>query len=563
MAMHGLDLTYATLATTRNEAAIDALADGLDSGDRIIRRRCLEALMTRSEPRCAEAILQRWHHLQAEDVRALLPGKRTLASAIGRALGEDAASAQKSSSPADRRATAIAATVQLELNELIPPLVQLAESCPVDQLRRQATDAVLQLAQSLGRDARRNYDRPSERGPALARLAKSVPMFPTHQNEDLLDAFLAISSWSDRDLRNLLDSTSPHADRLIQRFAASRQPAVIDLAAGFLRRRTVPEPLKQVLHGRHDALFRERLLRTIGSSPSAAMLRNLAALGIPHCCRDGEELLDDLAPNDHAALAQLYVAADTDNIRTLHILAAVVQRGGPGTEAAAARGFRQCEVPSSDVWIRAAIPIAQGDYATIERDYTTRLLYRLIRLLDHGNANLVEAVRRVLAPLHMKPMLSQFESLDTKTRWRLGHVVRMIDPQSIECIEQALRHPLLQRRLQAITAATAVAGAEELVDSFAHVIHEDHREARLRAVEALRHASSERTLTLLREMTTLPESGVRDAAKEALHHRLRQMPQNGDSAPPGAVPSDSARPAALPPADPEPTDDSRPAMDAP
>ena len=70
-----------------------------------------------------------------------------------------------------------------------------------------------------------------------------------------------------------------------------------------------------------------------------------------------------------------------------------------------------------------------------------------------------------------------------------------------------------------IAMADALAVVDLLAESFTHIAHEDHQEARVRAAEAMATASSETTLQLLQEMTLLPECPVRDAALKALDRR--------------------------------------------
>ena len=58
--MQGLELTYETLATTRNEAAVDVLIAALDDPNAANRRRALGALLSRTEPRSSQQVLENW-----------------------------------------------------------------------------------------------------------------------------------------------------------------------------------------------------------------------------------------------------------------------------------------------------------------------------------------------------------------------------------------------------------------------------------------------------------------------------------------------------------------------
>jgi len=95
----------------------------------------------------------------------------------------------------------------------------------------------------------------------------------------------------------------------------------------------------------------------------------------------------------------------------------------------------------------------------------------------------------------------------------------MIGRDAIARVKDALRHPVLSHRLHAIEMADALAAVDTLAESLAHIVREDHQDARIRAAEVMSSAEDEVTLKLLEEMTTLPECGVRDAAIAALEKR--------------------------------------------
>jgi len=143
----------------------------------------------------------------------------------------------------------------------------------------------------------------------------------------------------------------------------------------------------------------------------------------------------------------------------------------------------------------------------------------LIPLFEHPNPAVVRAVRRILGPLHADAMLEKFGKLRARSRRRLGRVVMRVDPDAVGRVRDALRHPVLGKRLEAIAAADALGIVDQLAEAFAHVIREDHQEARVRAAEVLSEAESEETLQILRETVTLPESPVRDAAIRAVAFR--------------------------------------------
>ncbi len=509
--MNGLDLTYETLGNTRNEAAADVLVAALGEPESGIRGRALSTLLSRTEERAAELMLENWDLLTSNDLQLLRTKKKWITAAIKKAL--------RGEGEGEGMSRGIDAAKSLGLAAVIPNLVLLAESSASRSVRAAVSDAVIDIAEPLGRDARADRDQRTIRGPVLRRLVDSVRRFSMHGNEKLVDAFLLVTTWGDGDFRQLTSEGSPQLDLICKRLRVCHHDSINDLLAGFIRRRSVPPRIGEILQGRDDGLFHESLLESVGSDPSATVLRNLADIGMPQSCQGGETLMQEIAPGYRAALAHVYSAADADPLHKLHVVASAVELGGPGCDTAAAICFSRCGVPGIDVWMRAAISVATGDSEAIENDESSRLLQRLMHLLDHPNAVLVESVRHILAPLHADAMLHQFESLRQRSRRRLGRIVMTIDPNAIQRVRDALRHPVLSNRLAAIATADALAAVDLLSDAFQHISREDHQKARIQAADVMSHAGSEATLALLREMVNMPESAVRDAAVAALQRR--------------------------------------------
>ena len=138
--MQGLELTYETLATTRNEAAVDVLIAALDDPNAANRRRALGALLSRTEPRSSQQVLANWDKLNADDLRVLRPKKSWLADTIDQALR----------GKGEAVLTAITAATGLELTTALPQLTLLAESSASRDIQQRASEAVIAIVQPLG-----------------------------------------------------------------------------------------------------------------------------------------------------------------------------------------------------------------------------------------------------------------------------------------------------------------------------------------------------------------------------------------------------------------------------
>lgn len=514
--MQGLEATFETLKATRNEAAIDVLIAALDDERSGTRQAALSAITVRPESRAAEMVLANWNKLRADDISSLKGKGRWMRPAVAAALVSNH----------DHLASALDATESLQIFDVLPQVIVLAESSNVDTIKKRATKIILTLVEPLGLKAREGQDQATIRKPARSQLVESLNRFSEHHNHHLVDALLVISEWGDSDLRRCLSSESKTHQLICQRLHQSNHPGVINLLAGFIRRRKIEPQIAEQIRSRVDVEFRDALLKTITADPSTTVVKNLHKLGIPESLRGGEAILDDINPNHRAAATHTHVAANGDSIEMLHFVVGSVQRGGKGVNTMATFAMTNCRVPETELWMPAALVVASGDEQRILSDPNAHLLQRLIDLLDHPEPALVASVRRILRPLHADQMLGHFESLRPQSRRRLGSVMQQIDPDLIERVRVALRHPVLNHRLQAIAMADALAVVDRLSDSFEQIAQQDHQVARMQAAEAMGSASGERTLGLLQQMTELPDCPVKDAAIKAIQKRKKSASAN-------------------------------------
>ncbi|TWT82264.1 hypothetical protein CA13_37260 [Planctomycetes bacterium CA13] len=507
--MQGLQLTFNQLAESLNTAAVDLLIDTAGATDPSMRLMAMEALLKRSEPECGDVVLTSWETLDLHCRRLLRKKKQWLYPAIEKAIQERTSNL----------ARAISATEALGINNVICLLVPIVETHPSEVIRVSAMEAILELAREVGRDARAERGQSSDRTRIVAALAESVQRYNKHRNDRLVDAFLMVCTWSDRELRALVAPDSPVESLLADRFRTTQRVGIVELLTGFLGRRNVPMFMKEILASRTDEVYRDFFLRMIGHEPSSIILRNLSEIGIPRCCFGDAKLMDQISPDHRAAAVFVYSQAHTDVIAYLRTVVAAINRGGPGVTTAAVLGLSKCEIPEAKVWLRAAIVLSGKDRIAIQADRNASLLEELIELLDNPDAALVRSVRRILKPLHVASMLDRLQALPEEHRRAIGRIVLVIDADAIPHIRDGLRHPVLKKRLAAIAAADALSAVDLLTDAFERISREDHQEARVRACEVMANAESLISLSLLQEMAALPPCPVRDAAVKALSKR--------------------------------------------
>ena len=485
--MQGQELTYAVLSRTRNEAAVDVLLACLDSELQENRELALSTLMQRREDRVPAKLLARWPLLKSSDHLLLRTRKTWFEGAVSQALkhrGSDTV-------------TAIAAAESLELTKFIPMLVDLAETGETEEIQQRATSAALKLAHILGSRARCDRDSPTLRNPALERLLKSIQRYDAHENMMLIDTFLVLSVWGDSELRRIMSEATIVRKLVLERFLESNHIGVLDLLAGSIKRRQMDEQVTRLIRRRSDHAFRSVFLNAVGPDPSSVILKNMANIGMLNCCRGGERILGKISKSQIPALIHLYATAGPDAIQTLHLIASVAEINDPFNDTCLSFALSHCSLPDSECIVRAALQIAHDD-TDVDNNENARLLTRLIPLLDHKDESIVRGIRRVIQPLHAQEIMSRFETLRPRSRRMLGRVVMMVDPQALQRVSDAIRHPVLKNRMAAIAMADALSIVDLLSESFAHIAQEDHLEARISAAEAMANARGDATLFLER-----------------------------------------------------------------
>lgn len=590
--MKGLQRTYELLGRTDNRAAVAVLADGLQSKVQSIRSLAISTLVARPEREAADVILQNWGSLNDDDHAAIRGHASQINQSVKRCFANN-----------KLLPSAIAACSTLRLYDQVDALANLVEKSSGLAIAKMAAGALVDLSMPIGEDARRNRPVSTVRGPYIDRLVESVRRFPQHRNEMMVDAFLIASTWSDVELRTWIIRDDA-IGRLIQsRLRESEHPGIVDLLAGYLRRRRIPECVLQSVTARSEEIVGDAILRSIGDSPPAITRKHLSKIGIPRSLRGGVNRCVDIIPANRAAMVHLY-SATGDSVEDVVPVAmhALHHWKQPDVVAAVVLALSRCPVPSVEWMMRAAIPVAklleadplpQASFENIEASRSgqpqagsqqkeaaspddiatpvkasqtkiqpqaprpslqslgaddldqldSRIVAGLIDLLGHRDVGIAKAARRLLAPLHADTMLSRFEELRERSRRNLGRVVMRIDPGAIDRVRDTLRHPVLDRRLEAIGAADALSLVEVLAPSFVRIVKDDHQEARIRAAQAMANATDPVTESLLEDLMRLPESQVRDAAEAALASRRgKDSKSKSNTASPLVTPGVSGQP---------------------
>ncbi len=509
--MKRLNYTFQTLAASPSEAAISVLGVALVDPEPKVRALAVSSLAKRTEKRSGEMLLRHWFSLTNEQTLELRAAPGQLVVAVAEAI----------QTGSDLVLEAISAVGKLHRVELLPQLVGIVETHALNSTRQTALQAVIELADLLGSQARGVRDPGAVRAAATSRLAESIQSFPVHRCNGLVDAFLLASTSKDTRLIEILASESVSRKVVLNRFAKSDLAGVSNLLASFIRRTSLPPVIVSLLTSRSCSSFRSALLQYVSADPGSALLNRISEIGRPASCEDNPANAAAMPVEEHAALLHVIAQTSDSPKRLLRFAVSAIRRDEQPATDAAVHVLARCETPGSVYWIKAAIELA-GDFdARVTLGDDAMLLGDLVDLLSHGQSSVVKSIQRVLAPLHAEAVFPYLTQLDPKNRNRLGRILMMIDPAAVDVVRDRLRHPIMKNRIEGIAAAESLGIVDLLLDSFTHLVQNDHQEARRAAAAAMAHASSKETLDLLQDMIAMPESSARDEAVRSMELRTR------------------------------------------
>lgn len=569
-----LETTYRILAESKQPETVDVLESGLTTGDASTRQHCFRTLAIRSCARSHQLVIDRWQAYRDEIVKATVGHRDGLSDTVIACLETELSSDKRDDSKLDteRTSTLTQMVLAFSIREALPLMIDAACNHSSHVVRQQCVDTVIAISSVWGKQARRHYagQRPDPNIERL-RLALTTQLFDCaknfqrHRSEQLLDAFLVLSTWNDPSLRSALDSDNACRTLILRRLRSSRQQAVMELLAGFIRRRSIPECLLGLMLQRCDAMYCETLLQVITPEPTAVTLANLKEYGLPDCLRGGVSLLRTLGIDRDSAIAHAYTMAMRHDPETIAVLMEILERHRTRTNTsekaydAVAICLGRCEVPSLDYWLQAirsdrielvlnqendteATPETTPPTATVQptsaktaeddgessngfsnsesfEDRAAEVCMRVVRWAEESSSRFSKPALRLLRELNINNMLPLFPTLTADERLRIGRMLLRIDPATLDVVRDGLRHAVMSRRLEAIEFAQTLGLVDLMIEPFTMIVHSDHQRARLAAAEALATAQCDESAGLLKELATSPLGSLRDAAKESLNRR--------------------------------------------
>ena len=586
--------TFAVLSNSPSKTAMDCLRQSADATDPQTRRLAWKGLVRRPYSDAHHFLMKRWQRSWTEILEAC-HDERNLAGeqAVPHWAHQLAEAIVANGGDKERRSSSEIHTEALQLIEIaemtgwpetITSLITLAIDSRNATVRHGAAATVLGLVGSLGRQTRGQSMVERARSPhhhcrrslckqlkqALELCVRRISLAELTvvdgiEAEDggkldvadfsetkldattgrlLADAFLALSTWQDGELHELLTKNRVTCELLAHRLTHSLNRSVIGLLTESLLRKHLPPVVTRVFHHRTDASFRDAWLDSVSPRPTTTMLSRVESEGLPPMLPAGRGGLPDRHRNHDAAIARLNVAAYPDDMETLALLICVLQRGGVGSREAVIEGLARCRPPSCSQWLAAALAIkppagqpndqatafvresfgagahdgvAQTGLPTVARD--GQILDALVGWSQGDDAALAGPSKKLLANFSMQDMLPTLGHLDADAQQRAGRLVMAVDASAVHWLQDQLRHPVLKQRMQAIDVIAALSLVDTFVEPLEHVALHDHQEARLRVAELMASADGEDSVRILRVLASSPQCSIRDAATASLESR--------------------------------------------
>ena len=509
----GLDRTFKLLETTPNGAAQEVLMAALRSDDLELRCRAIHGLLERRSFSGASQILQCWDDLTDEEIRAAQEHPAAMRAAVEEILQKPI------SSP--HWMTALDALRMLSLDELRPDISGRVEACADRRARGRILSVLTQCCSHVGDAARQGRDRPSIREPLVERLAESVRRADFHRCNGLTVAFLAASAWGDKPLRQLLEDQRLVEQHLREPLLNSKLPAILQLLAGFIRRRQIPESIRSIIETRSDAAFCEALLNQVILNSGKMTQRNLHTLDYLACWGD----IDTLSRRVPSQLLRPLLVAHGANCKRpedqLRVILDVLATGDASLDPPITIALEHVPPLDPAEVLDAALAIAQNPTSTGLFSPFQLVIAKLIDAINYPNPTVHQALRKILQPLDMGHFLDNIEMLHDGDRSHLGQLVQKLDDAAIETLTEAMRSPVMERRLHAIAAAMACRMVGPLEQAIIQLAETDYREVRMAAVSALAMGRTSDSVETLQQIAEGVAGSPRDAAQQALEHRTR------------------------------------------
>ncbi|MEM8864427.1 MAG: HEAT repeat domain-containing protein [Planctomycetota bacterium] len=519
----GLQRTLRVLAATPNGAATPVLAKALTSTQPSVRVGAAKAIAARSDVESHHELLLALPDCEA-DVREALQDEqiatRLRKAAIAAITGPEETLCQRTCRYA----------IESDDFRLLPPIVDKTvdpRHASVDSLAA----AALQMARSLsarieakqtGED-QSNFDPAFARQGALQSLNRAIDRYGEHQRLEIVDAFLALTTYNNTTLRRILKDTS-HAARppVLEALQTSHGFGAMDVLIMAMEDADAPQQLLELAAGRQDSIFLSRMFGRFGEHPGIRVIQNARRLaGFAWAELSQREQLLELTGPEQSAAIRLFAAADTTPADRIALITLLMNRGKDEGRASACEALRRLKAPEVGDLLRKAMSdpcpeVVANAVVQLRRHSYENGLTELVTLLDHESPVVVAATQRALGEFSLESYQHAYDRLTPAQRATAGRLVGKADPELAKTINRDLRMPGTKVQLRTLRMIHDLGCVDRVLEAVIHATTSEDVGVRTEAVRALDSSQEKTAIEALTKALDDPSSSVRDAAQASL-----------------------------------------------
>ncbi len=522
------------LAHTRNQAAVPVLASALASTRLEIRLGAIHGLVVRRNPEGHAQILARFTTFNDRELAEL-------ADSVVRSPHRMQATLRDVVLSEDQRLCDSACRVILmgRVYQLLPTLVEVAEIL-THRHSAQAAATLVQLASYLHQETlARSKDRTCEPTLVLRQvlpaLERSLERYGDHFRLEIIDAFLLLVPPTNETLLQILRNTSHPCHRtVINSLGTSAVVPIFELLAQLLRDTSIPIEALTVIAERLDRKFLDYLLHNIGAPVSLRVLDNLRKLKSVSWLADGRDALLELDGRAQSVAIELAKAGCVNRTAYLSILKFLLQHGQPEGRRAACDALADFHDRYLDPMVLGTLndPDPRVQAAAV-RQLRHRGIHdameRLVTLLDHRAPEVRDAARSSLAEFNFSRFRGSFNTMDDRTRQKIGRLVAKVDPTSIARLAESLSSPSLSMKLRSLEMVRAMDVADDLLERLTPLVDDPDVAVRTEVVTVLGSCRRFEALQFLYQAEEDPSPSVREAANRSIEQIAEQTADSKSS----------------------------------
>jgi hypothetical protein len=514
----GLKLTMSVLAKTHNEAAVRVLLGALDASEPDVQISALRAILARRSASAERELLRRWHTLSKQWKTIIADSGGRLSSVIRDAI---------LSSDEQLHRNGCDAVLAFRDYDMIPALITAAEDKSNPQANRSA-ETLLRLADALCGEIAAPRDYHNRRDPQFARahvtgdLEQSIERFDQHKRREIVEAFLMLAGHENPFLNHILQH--PHDTAyvtLVHLLSHSPRPGVLRLILNSLESPRTSSAIYSILAHRDDVTFVRHMLAHFVDEVPRATKNNLKRIESFSWLRDDLKLLSELNSEEQRGAIQLTMASGMNRIRVFEVLDFILTHGETEARRAAAAALTEFRGVEANA---AVVRALEDDDPTVRAIIVRQLRDRGIRgamttlfeLVDSPDEVVREAARESFAEFTFERFLATLGTLDDGAMAETGQIVKRVDPNALNGLQDELKSPLRVRRMRAIQMAVAMTAVIECESSIISLLQDDDHIVRAAAAEALVQSPSVASRNALRDAILDRSQSVRDAAEHTL-----------------------------------------------